>query len=170
MGVSMGGLLTAQAATKEHRIKALVVNPGVIDWSANMEAFLDQLDPSLRPLLETDEDAFNAQIYKMAHTNPLLAWGMPDTMWHHGVANPAALVRELQKYRLGENIRDITAHTLVVDAEAEAYGASNPFFEALTSRKDYLLFTAVETAQFHVQPGASAIATHRLLEWLERVL
>jgi hypothetical protein len=32
------------------------------------------------------------------------------------------------------------------------------------------MFTAAESAQLHVQPGASAIASSRFLDWLEEEL
>ena len=65
---------------------------------------------------------------------------------------------------------DITAHVLVVDAEAEPYGQSRALYDALASRKDYLLFTAEEAAQFHDQPGAHALLSQRLLDWIEGAL
>lgn len=57
--------------------------------------------------------------------------------------------------------------TLVVDADAEDRGQAKELFERLCTDKDYLLFTARETAQFHDQPGARAIGTQRIFEWLE---
>ncbi|MBF0316379.1 MAG: prolyl oligopeptidase family serine peptidase [Oligoflexia bacterium] len=170
MAVSMGGFLGPAAATKEHRLKVLIANPGVLDWSSNMETALNQIDNTLLSLLDKNEEEFNTKMNKYMQVNSFLRWGVIDFMWHHGVKTPAALIKELRKYRLGANIHDITAYTLVVDAEAEKYGRSKEFFEALITRKDYLMFTEAETAQFHVQPGASAIATHHLLDWIEQAL
>jgi len=170
MSFSMGGYMGPRAATKEHRIKALVANPGVVDWSFTMESYLQQADPNLLPLVETDEAAFNAKIDAMTKSDPLLRWGLNDYMWHHGVDTPATLIKELRKYKLGDTIKEIRANTLVVDADAETWGQSQALFDALQSPKQYLKFTAQETAQFHCQPGASAIAASRLLEWLEGAL
>jgi hypothetical protein len=170
LAVSMGGFLGPKAAAHEHRIKVLIANPGVLSWAAIYEGFLDQLDPSLLPLLDTNEAEFNARIQQYMDASSFLRWGMLDSMWHHGVGTPAALIRELRKYQLGASAAEITAHTLVVDAEAEEWGQSQAFFDALNAPKDYLLFTAEETAQFHVQPGAAGIATIHLLDWLDGAL
>jgi hypothetical protein len=91
-------------------------------------------------------------------------------MWHHGVDTPAKLLKEMRKYALGTDVADITANTLVVDAEAEEGGQSKVFYDALTCKKDYLMFTAQEAAQFHVQPGSAAISAHRLFDWLDQAL
>ncbi|WP_394846178.1 alpha/beta hydrolase [Pendulispora brunnea] len=170
MSFSMGGYMGPRAATKEHRLKALVANPGVIDWSAIMEGYLQQVDPNLLTLVDTDEAAFNAKIDALMQNDAFMRWGLNDFMWHHGVNTPATLIKELRKYKLGDAVKDIQANTLVVDADAETYGQSQALFDALQSKKQYLKFTEAETAQFHCQPGASAIATHRLLEWLEGAL
>ncbi|WP_394830169.1 alpha/beta hydrolase [Pendulispora rubella] len=165
MSLSMGGFLGPRAATQEHRLRVLIPNPGVIDWSANME---NALDPALLALVDTDEAAFNAKMDELMKRNPLLNWGIPDFMWHHGVDTPAKLIKDLRRYKMTPaEVGNITAHTLVVNAQAEGRGQAQELFDAIKSKKDYLLFTAAETAQFHDQPGAEAIATHRILEWLE---
>lgn len=168
--VSMGGYLGPRAATREHRLKVLIANPGVLRWASVYEGFLGAIDPSLGPLLENDPNAFDATMEQYMAGSDFLRWGMTDSAWHHGVTKPSELMNELKKYDMGSSVRDITAHTLVVDAEAEEWGQSQALFDALTCRKDFLRFTAEETAQFHVQPGASGIATIHLLDWLEGAL
>ncbi|NUP13588.1 MAG: alpha/beta hydrolase [Polyangiaceae bacterium] len=170
VSVSMGGYMGPRAAAFDHRLKVLVANPGVLDWSAIYEGFLDAIDPELLPLLDSDEGAFNERIEEYMQANELLAWGLVDSMWHHGVDTPAALMKELRKYTIADVAGQITAHTLVVDAEAEEWGQSQALYDALTCPKDYLLFTAEEAAQFHVQPGAVGIASHRLFDWIDDAL
>lgn len=170
ISLSMGGFLGPRAAAKEHRLKVLVANPGVVDWSAVYEGFLAQIDPSLTGLLDSDEAAFNARLGELMQQSEFLRWGLVDSMWHHGVDTPAKLMKELRRYKLGAAVGEITSRTLVVDAEAEAWGQAKALYDALAAPKDLLTFTAAEAAQFHVQPGASGIATIRLLDWLEGAL
>ncbi|WP_394822942.1 alpha/beta hydrolase family protein [Pendulispora albinea] len=163
--LSMGGYLGPRAATKEHRIRALVPNPGVIDWYRNMAA---ALDPQLLALVDSDEAAFNAKMDELMKASSFLRWGIEDFMWRHGVDTPAKLIKDLRRYIMTPaEVANITANTLVVDAEEESRGQAKELFDALTSKKEYLKFTAAETAQFHDQPGAEAIQTQRILEWLE---
>ena len=79
---------------------------------------------------------------------------------------PAQLMVEMKKYtnRFAERI---TAKTLVIDGEAEEFGQARELYDALRCPKDYLLFTARETAQLHVQTGATAVADQRIFAWLE---
>jgi hypothetical protein len=167
ISVSMGGYMGPRAAAFDDRLKLLVANPGVLRWATIYESFLNAIDPQLMVLLETDEAAFNAAIEQYMQFSELLRWGLIDSMWHHGVDTPAQLMKELQKFTLEDVVTQITANTLVIDAEAEEWGQSQAFYEALTCPKDYLLFTAVETAQFHVQPGARAIFSQRMFDWID---
>jgi hypothetical protein len=122
------------------------------------------------PLLDSDEGAFNERIAQYMQFSPLLQWGLVDSMWHHGVSTPAKLMKDMRRYTLGASVADITAHTLVVDAEAEAWGQSQALYDALTAPKALLRFTGAEAAQFHVQPGADGIATIHLFDWLDGAL
>lgn len=169
MSVSMGGFLGPRAATREHRLKVLIANPGVLRWSSIYEGFISSIDPSLLTLLDADPAAFDATMMGIMSQSELLRWGMTDSAWHHGVRTPSELMREVRKYNLDESVRDITARTLVIDADAEEWGQSRALADALTAPHDLLRFTAEEGAQFHVQPGASGIAI-RILDWLEGAL
>lgn len=167
IALSMGGFLGTRAAAFEPRLSLLVVNPGVLRWNEIYEGFFAEIDPDLPALVDTDEEAFNAAIEELMQHSELIRWGVIDSMWHHGVDTPAALIHEVRKFSLTGQESMITAKVLVVDAEAETWGQSPELFEALPGDKDYLLFTASEAAQFHVQPGASGVATHRVFDWID---
>ncbi|PRQ09414.1 alpha/beta hydrolase family protein [Enhygromyxa salina] len=165
--VSMGGYFGPRAAAFETRLAALVANPGVIDWYAVILGQLDQIDPNLSGLLESDPAAFDATIAAIMEVSDFVAWGIVDAMWHNGQTKPSELMADLAQYRLDGLEQEITARTLVIDAEAEPYGQSLALYEAITAPKDYIMFTAEEAAQFHVQPGASGILTQRVYDWLD---
>lgn len=168
--VSLGGYLAPRAAAFEHRLKALVANPGVTDWGAVYEDQIAQIDPSLLDLLETDPAAFDTTITEIMSQSDFLSWGMTDSMWHFGATTPSGLLQEVRRYDLGELAAQITAHTLVIDAEAETRGQSRALYDAITAPKTLITFTEEEAAQFHVQPGATAILSLRVFEWLEDTL
>lgn len=170
ISVSMGGYMGPRAAAFDHRLKVMVANPGVLRWSDIFEGYLQALDPELLPLLDTDEAAFDARMRQYMQASDFFNWGVVDFMWHHGVDTPSALVKDLRKYTLADVVDQITAHTLVIDAEAEEWGQSQLLFDALTCPKDYLMLTAEETAQFHVQPGARAIFSQRMFDWIDEHL
>ena len=169
-GESMGGYLVPRAAAFEHRLKLIIANPGVIDWYRAFVENLELLVPGALDLLGEDEAAFNAAVEAMMEQNDFLRWGFEDYLWKHGVETASQLTRDLERYRLQGLETQIRAHTLVVNAEAETRGQAQALFDALTTRKDYLLFTASEAAQFHDQPGARAINTQRIFDRIDDAL
>ncbi len=167
MGLSMGGALVPRAAAFEKRLKLLVVNPGVYEWSRIVTGFISERLPEIADLPEKDPDTFNTIVNKVIEENPFMRWGMRDTMWKHGCFTPAQLMVEMKKYTNRGYAEKITAKTLVIDGEAEEFGQARELYDALRCPKDYLLFTARETAQLHVQTGATAVSNERIFAWLE---
>lgn len=167
MGLSMGGAMVPRAAAFEKRLKLLVVNPGVYEWSRIVTGFISERLPEIAGLPEKDPGTFNAVMDKVIEENPFMRWGMRDTMWKHGCATPAQLMVEMKKYTNRGFAERITAKTLVIDGEAEEFGQARELYDALRSPKDYLLFTAREAAQLHVQTGATAVSNERIFAWLE---
>ncbi|MGO9310919.1 MAG: alpha/beta hydrolase family protein [Spirochaetia bacterium] len=167
MGLSMGGALAPRAAAFEKRLKLLIANPGVYEWSRVVTGFIAERFPQAVDLPEKDPGSFNALMNKVIEENPFMRWGMRDTMWKHGCATPAQLMVELKKYTNRGFAERITAKTLVIDGEAEEFGQAKELYDALRCPKDYMLFTARETAQLHVQTGATAVANQRIFDWLE---
>ncbi len=172
ISMSLGGFLGPRATVFEHRLKAQIANAGVVNWYRVYETVLDEIDPALLPLLETDPGAFDATVEQYMSFSDFLRWGLIDSMWHHGVSKPSELIRELELYTIEGMVQNITTATLVIDAEAEERGQSLELFEALpdSTPKEFIKFTAQEAAQFHVQPGATAIMTMRMFNWLDEVL
>jgi acetyl esterase/lipase len=167
VGISMGGALAPRAAAYEHRLKLLVANPGVLEWSRVVTGYIEERIPQAAGLAERDPSTFNGIINKVIEENPFLRWGMRDTMWKHGCTTPAQLFVEMRNYTNKGIAQMITAKTLVIDGEAEEFGQAKELYDALRAPKDYLLFTARETAQLHVQTGATAVSSQRLFDWLE---
>jgi len=167
VGISMGGALAPRAAAFEHRLKLLVANPGVLEWSRVVTGFITERIPQAADLPEKDPAAFNVLMDRIISENPFMRWGMRDTMWKHGCTTPAQLFMEMKKYTNIGFAQNITAKTLVIDGEAEEFGQAREMYDALRCPKDYLLFTAKETAQLHVQTGATAVQSQRIFDWLE---
>lgn len=166
----MGGALAPRAAAFEHRLKLLVANSGVLEWSRVVTGCIPERIPQAVDLPEKDPAAFNALMAGVIQQNPFLRWGMRDTMWRHGFATPAKLLAGMKKYTNRGVASQIRAKTLVIDGEAEEFGQAKELYDALRCPKDYLLFTARKTAQLRVQTGATAVRSERILAWLEKNL
>jgi hypothetical protein len=179
ISLSLGGLLGPRAACYEHRLKALVPNPGVVSWYRVYQSELKLLasafgfgEDEIFDLLETDPALFDEQVYGMMETSDFLNWGFVDSMWHHGMSSPSTLMKEIEKFSVEDCMGNITTSVLVVDADAETRAQALELYEGLTGavRREFLKFSEDEAAQFHDQPGAIAISSARIFNWLEEVL
>jgi len=167
MGMSMGGFLAGRAAAHEPRLRILIVNPGIVDWGEVFFTKLKEYSPELISLYHTSPAVLNATIGIAGRLSPFLLWGLTDTMWKHGVNTPSQLLDSMKSFTNLEGVGGIKATTLVIDAEAEEFGQSKRFYDALTCEKDYILFTEEEAAPLHVQTGSLALASQRIFDWID---
>jgi len=167
MGMSMGGFLAGRAAAHEPRLRILIVNPGIVDWGEVFFTKLKEYSPELISLYHTSPAVLNATIGIAGRLSPFLLWGLTDTMWKHGVNTPSQLLDSMKSFTNLEGVGGIKATSLVIDAEAEEFGQSKRFYDALTCEKDYILFTEEEAAPLHVQTGSLALASQRIFDWID---
>lgn len=172
MGASMGGYLAPRAATAENRLALVVANPGVVSWHEAILATLGSYLPDFADVLAQGDAAFDAYVTGLFAYSPFLEWGFTDMAWHHGVTTPSAFMRELERYTFEGRADQIRAKVLVVDAEDEGpRGQARKLYDALDpDRRALILFTREEAAQFHVQPGATQILTHKVFDWIDSEL
>lgn len=170
MGLSMGGSLAPRAAAFEKRIKVCVANPGVLNWSDIPLEFMGNFDPELKTLWKSNPEKFNKRIEELGKKIPLIAWGIDDMMWKHGVETPADWVVDMQNYSNLDIVSKITCKVLVMDGTDDDFSQGKELFEALKCPKDYMLFTAEDTGLQHCQAGALGISSERIFDWLDKNL
>lgn len=172
MGASMGGYLAPRAATAEKRLALVVANPGVVSWHEAILATLGTYLPDFEAVLAQGDAAFDAYVTGLFAYSPFLEWGFTDMAWHHGVTTPSAFMREMEGYTFEGRADQIRAKVLVVDAEDEGpRGQARKLYDALhPDRRSLILFTREEAAQFHVQPGATQVLTHKVFDWVDAEL
>ncbi|HOX31274.1 MAG TPA: alpha/beta fold hydrolase [Spirochaetales bacterium] len=170
IGLSMGGALIPRAAAYEGRLKVAVANPGVLDWSRVIDGYFQAKLPELMPLLERDPAAFDLAIEALMREDAFLGWAIKDMEWRHGGASPSELMAILRSFDATADVGRIRARLLVVDGEEEEYGQARELYDALSCPKDYLRFAAKDAASLHVQVGALAFSTSRIMDWIERYL
>ena len=167
MGLSMGGYLAGWAAAKEHRLRAVILDPGVMDWGAIFTEQIRGYSPRMLSLYTSNPKALNALITTAGKLSPFLMWGVTDTMWKHGAKTPSELLDKMKEFTNVNGVKEITCRTLVMDAEAEEYGQARQLYDELTCPKDYMLFTEAEAAPLHVQTGSLAVASQRVFDWID---
>lgn len=168
-GISQAGYWTARAAAFEHRICALVADPGVMrvgdSWTAHLpKELIELLDAGEKEQFDNFMDQSMEEGMRA-----MLAWRMAP----YGTSSPfeaytAARAMSLDAATVGQ----ITCPTLVLDPEDEQFwpGQSQEMFDALTcSEKKLAHFTRDQGANWHCEPAAQSLRDEVVFDWLEEV-
>lgn len=168
MGLSFGGYLAPRAASHEHRLRALVANPGVVSWAdSTLRHFADI--PGLLAIHAKGAGAFDRAIDVATLAIPDARWFFDDVTWKHGVSSPHAYIDEIRKYDNAKGVAKIRCQTLIMEGSAEdaSPGESQRLYDALTCKKHMMMFDASTASQVHCQGGNQQLAQARLFDWLD---
>ena len=173
-GWSLGGYLAPRAASGEHRLAALIADPGT--WSiaggfraviqkafhmpADAVADLGQLDQAILDKAEA-----------MIRGDRTLYWKVVQRgFWTHGVDNLRDFLATAERFTMDGRAELIRCPTLLTMAEGDVLGAGAPaFLDALRCPKTLLRFTADEGAEGHCEMQNRSLLNRRILDWLDEV-
>lgn len=172
-GWSLGGFLAPRAAAFEHRLAALVADPG--QWDLGPPAV------ALLPLSDADKEAFpDIDPEKLApmekwlaeEAEPLMRWRLAQRgLWVHGVDSLFELFKALNEFELSSVAGQISCPTLVTMAEGDPMAAGAPqLHEAIDAPKRLLKFSAAEGAGGHCEAMARSLYHQRVFDWLDETL
>lgn len=166
MGMSMGGGYVVRAAAFEHRIKYCISDPGYVNM---YDMFKDVLGSKFVNLYEQDPKEFDRKFLDTVKYDVGIRWGIYHGMWVFGARTPSELLEKLKEYDYTGILNQITCHMLVMDGTGETWGKgqAKKLYDALKCPKDYMLFTAEDSASKHCQTGAPAVSTQRMFDWLD---
>ncbi|MGW1297997.1 alpha/beta hydrolase family protein [Streptomyces sp. NPDC002533] len=178
-GISMAGNLTVRAAAFEHRLAALVTEPGVLSpwlgfpaeireivsddkeetnriWN---EEVVPELSPSEAYLLKKRMECFSPEAMREAREGRMFT-----DFW-----TPAQAVMSLDVTSV---VRKVAAPTLVLDYDDEQFYPGQPreLYDLLRTRKEYVKLTAATGAQLHCSPMAPQQHNEVVFDWLEDTL
>jgi hypothetical protein len=170
IGVSQAGYWVPRALAFEHRFAAAVADPGVVDVSTS---WVEPLPGFMRSQLQdpSRKDAFDKEMgwterFSRSTRATLHFRGEP-----YGVAggSPFDLYQEVMRYRLGDQVRNITTPLLITEPEDEQFwpGQSQALYDLLPGPRELVRFTAAEGANRHCEPMGLAIRDTRLFDWLD---
>lgn len=169
-GYSLGSYLVARAAAFEHRPAAIILDDGILDFHA---AFEHMLPPYLVSWIHAHKDDEADSVLRMImalKTGP--RWAMQNGMWTFGTSSPSEFVRQSKLYTLAGIAGDITAATLVLDAENDQFlkGQPQAIHALLKSPKQLVTLTEAEGAGEHCHMGAMFRAHQTIFDWLDETL
>ncbi|RAG81951.1 hypothetical protein DN069_29970 [Streptacidiphilus pinicola] len=171
MGWSLGGYYAPRGAGGEHRIAALIADPGQLDLLEAARARLPipgelvdrlpnvdpaELEPYLTPLLQ----------------HPVARWQLGQrAVWVHGLSSLGEYPVVLSDYNLHGVVGHISCPTLVTVAKSDPIAAqAETLYEALTCPKTLARFTAADGADGHCEVWNRSRLTQVVFDWLDEVL
>uniref|UniRef100_A0AAU2K022 Alpha/beta hydrolase n=1 Tax=Streptomyces sp. NBC_00049 TaxID=2903617 RepID=A0AAU2K022_9ACTN len=178
-GLSMGGNLVARAAAFEHRLAAVVCQPGCVSpwlgfdqelrevitpdkaetnriWN---EEVVPQLTPRLAFTVKKRFEIFDRQALRQAREGVVLT-----DVW-----TPAQVAIGLDITKVVSRIK---APTLVLDYDFEQFYPGQPqqMYDLLRTRREYVKLTEATGAQLHCSPMAPQQHCDVVFDWLADVL
>lgn len=167
VGRSFGGYLAPRAATADHRLAALVADPGISDLGSLV---LQLVPEELRtPVLEGDSDADATLETRLEEPHAAEFFG--SRMAAHGVDSLGEYVRELQAYTYADRVDSIRCPTFVAGNESDRLAVqSSDLASTLTAPTQYTEFTDAEGAGGHCEGMGQSVFHRRLFDWLDETL
>jgi alpha-beta hydrolase superfamily lysophospholipase len=171
---SLGGYFAPRAAAFEHRLAAIVADPGQWDMLAQLRGMgrmMGMPDDRVARLPELDdEDA--ARITAIVAGNRGLEWKvMKRGFWTNGADGLAAWFAEMARWNVSECAGRIRCPTLVTAAEDDPVAAgAQTLYDALECPKELMRFTAADGAGTHCELLNRSLLNRRVLDWLDATL
>jgi alpha-beta hydrolase superfamily lysophospholipase len=162
VGRSFGGLIVPRGASGEHRLAAMVVDPGQLEMGSAIMNRLGELGKHL------DDPAADAQFQALL-TVPALQAFLAPRMVTHGLTSVRAYCRDLLRYTNEDTAAAITCPSFVTDNETDtvSVGQGKELFDRLTCPKEFRLFTKAEGAEGHCEGMAPIIFWTAAFDWLD---
>lgn len=175
VGWSFGGFLAPRAAAFEHRIAALIADPGQGDLRETLAGMLP-LDPAAKAAFpDIDPHALDGMAAWLAspEADPMLRWKLVQRgQWVHGAPTLFEMLKALAGFEVISVAPQIACPTLLTAGEGDPTAATGPaLLAALTvARKERLVFTATEGAGGHCEAFDRSLYHQRAFDWLDETL
>ncbi len=169
-GVSQAGYWVPRAAAFDHRLAAVVADPGVVRVAAS---WLGHLPEAMVQLLADGEDeAFDEFMQAAAEGDSALQLTLAKRMEPYGLGSMAAVYHELDRWDLTDVAGDIACPILITDPDDEQFwpGQSRELYDLVDHPTKALVhFSAEEGANWHCEPAAPQLRAQRIFDWLDDV-
>ena len=168
VGWSFGGELVSRAAAFEHRLAAVVLDPGVVDYFASWT-----LPPVFLKLIRAGKrQAVNdGWVDFLKGATPVERFTIAKRTEIFPPSDPFDLFTTMEQYTSRNVIHQITSPTLVLSPQLEQFFPGQPkeLYELLTAPKELVRFTVAEGAQYHCEPMSPQFRNETLYDWLAGV-
>ena len=169
-GSSLGGHLAPRAAAGEHRIAALIADPGTWSIADGFRAAFRRMfglpAEAVRDLGALDQAIIDRADAAIRQDRELHWKVVQRGFWVHGVDTLRDYLAAAERFTMEGRAALIRCPTLITQAEDDALEAG-AFLEALRCPKTLLRFTAAEGAGGHCEMQNRSLLNRRALDWLD---
>ncbi len=162
VGRSLGGYLGPRGVSREHRVQALVADPGQYDFVSRFVGMFSTEDwervLAADPAMDQQLEGFLADVRSRAFYGSRMA-----AMGAHSFGG---WLRLLVHYSLDGLAEHISFPTLVTEGEGDFASQSRKLFDALTCEKEFHGFTAAEGAAGHCEGMGQMVWQDVVFSWL----
>lgn len=157
-GRSFAGYLAPRAATREHRLAALVCDPAQPDMGAHLPKGVagKVAGPAVSTMMRLSRN--RAEFFR-------------SRMATHGITDPGAYFAEIRTFTMLDDAGLITCPTLLVESEHDPVGGGGPvLYDALTCPKELVRLTAAQGVDGHCGGLGQQVWADTVYGWLDRQL
>lgn len=166
VGRSLGGYLAPRGASAEHRITALVCDPGQFDFTSRFRSMFS--DDDWQKVVEADSGMDAALDGFLAKPRDREFYG--SRMAAMGAPSFGAWLRVQTGYTLVGRAEKISCPTLITEGEDDFASQSRVLYDALTCPKQYRGFTAAEGGGGHCEGMGQRLWEQAAICWLSDVV
>ena len=166
VGRSLGGYLAPRGASAEHRLRALVCDPGQYDFTSR---FVSMFSPSDWQRVLDADPAMDAQLEGFLNDDRSREF-YGSRIVAMGAETFGEWLRILVTYTLEGRVEHITCPTLVTEGEGDFASQSRMLFDALTCPKWFRAFTTAEGAGGHCEGMGQQLWLDEVGSWLAQQL
>jgi pimeloyl-ACP methyl ester carboxylesterase len=171
---SLGGYMAPRAAAFEHRLAAIVADPGQIDVGIKFKGAFAKLGLSDEALAKLPQLApeDEREIMAVIDGNRSLHWKIVQRgFWTNAAADLSSWIAEMDKWKLDpDTVAQIRCPTLVTAAQDMASSNAKELYAALTCPKDFIQFTDADGAGAHCEMVNRSMANRKILDWLDETV
>lgn len=172
---SLGGYFAPRVAAYEHRLAAIVADPGQLDvgtkFFAIMKAFgLDDDAVARLPEISPDDAA---KVMAELAKNRSMNWKIVQRgFWTNGAPDLASYLVEMAKWKLEpEEVAAIRSATLITAAQSDPVSSNaKDLYDALACPKTFIEFTDADGAGAHCEALNRSMANRVIIDWLDETL
>ncbi|WP_454785729.1 alpha/beta hydrolase family protein [Legionella sp. WA2024007413] len=165
IGRSFGGYLAARAVTKEKRIAACIVDPGIFDASGPLETKFNSVKEKIPGLKDAPLEHVLTELMK---TDENLKFMIESRKWRFAAKTVGEMLDKTRAYTLHGLVKNIQCPMLVCDNTLEyiTLGEAKKLYDELQCTKEYILFNDKEGTGGHCEPLAPRIFSAKIYSWL----